>query len=134
MLTIKSDDVFGRVKTYESIVKGENIEKPGIPESFKVLVKEMQSLSLDVEVLSEEGKEVEIIGHEDEIMKTVKELGIDLQHDESLNFFAEPDLKHGRNNDFDDFGDDFNEESDEESDISEESNTEKEPEPDESPA
>ncbi len=91
MLTIKSDDVFGRVKTYESIVKGENIEKPGIPESFKVLVKEMQSLSLDVEVLSEEGKEVEIIGHEDEIMKTVKELGIDLQHDENLNYFAEPD-------------------------------------------
>ena len=89
MLTIKSDDVFGRVKTYESIVKGENIEKPGIPESFKVLVKEMQSLSLDVEVLSEEGKEVEIMGHEDEIMKTVKELGIDLQHDESLRFTDE---------------------------------------------
>ena len=52
MLTIKSDDVFGRVKTYESIVKGENIEKPGIPESFKVLVKEMQSLALDVEAVS----------------------------------------------------------------------------------
>jgi len=91
MLTIKSDDVFGRVKTYESIVKGENIEKPGIPESFKVLVKEMQSLSLDVEVLSEEGKEVEIMGHEDEIMKTVKELGIDLQHDENLMFTSEPE-------------------------------------------
>lgn len=88
MLTIKSDDVFGRVKTYESIVKGENIEKPGIPESFKVLVKEMQSLALDVEVLSEEGKEVEIIGHEDEIMKTVRELGIDLQHDENINYIA----------------------------------------------
>jgi DNA-directed RNA polymerase subunit beta len=86
MLTIKSDDVFGRVKTYESIVKGENIEKPGIPESFKVLVKEMQSLALDVEVLSEEGKEVEIIGYEDEIIKTVKELGIDLQHDEGFAF------------------------------------------------
>jgi len=109
MLTIKSDDVFGRVKTYESIVKGENIEKPGIPESFKVLVKEMQSLSLDVEVLSEEGKEVEIIGHEDEIMKTVKELGIDLQHDESLNFFAESDIKHEKHNDYaGDYSDDFN--------------------------
>ncbi len=89
MLTIKSDDVFGRVKTYESIVKGENIEKPGIPESFKVLVKEMQSLALDVEVLSEEGKEVEIIGYEDEIIKTVKELGIDLQHDEGFVFTDE---------------------------------------------
>ncbi len=89
MLTIKSDDVFGRVKTYESIVKGENIEKPGIPESFKVLVKEMQSLALDVEVLSEEGKEVAIIGYEDEIIKTVKELGIDLQHDEGFAFSDE---------------------------------------------
>jgi len=78
MLTIKSDDVVGRVKTYESIVKGENIEKPGIPESFKVLIKEMQSLALDVEVLSEEGKEVKIVSQEDEIMKTVRELGINL--------------------------------------------------------
>jgi len=78
MLTIKSDDVVGRVKTYESIVKGENIEKPGIPESFKVLVKEMQSLALDVEVLSEEGKEVKVETEHDEIMKTVEELGIDL--------------------------------------------------------
>ena len=72
MLTIKSDDVTGRVKTYESIVKGENIEKPGIPESFKVLIKEMQSLALNVEVLSEEGKEVNVAKSEDEIMKTVE--------------------------------------------------------------
>ena len=79
MLTIKSDDVTGRVKTYEAIVKGENIEKPGIPESFKVLIKEMQSLALDVEVLSEEGKEVKVLEAEDEIMKTVEDLGIDLQ-------------------------------------------------------
>ncbi len=78
MLTIKSDDVTGRVKTYESIVKGENIEKPGIPESFKVLIKEMQSLGLDVEVLSEEGKEVDMTKEEDEILKTVEDLGIDL--------------------------------------------------------
>ncbi len=78
MLTIKSDDVTGRVKTYESIVKGENIEKPGIPESFKVLIKEMQSLSLDVEVLSEEGKEVDVSTTDDEIMRTVEDLGIDL--------------------------------------------------------
>ncbi|MBM3710630.1 MAG: DNA-directed RNA polymerase subunit beta, partial [Actinobacteria bacterium] len=84
MLTIKSDDVVGRVKTYESIVKGENIDKPGIPESFKVLVKEMQSLTLDVEVLSEEGKEVKVETDQDEIMKTVEELGIDLIGQEAI--------------------------------------------------
>ncbi|MCG8483079.1 MAG: DNA-directed RNA polymerase subunit beta, partial [Clostridia bacterium] len=60
ILTVKSDDVVGRVKTYESIVKGENIPEPGVPESFKVLIKEMQSLSLDVKVLTEEDKEIEI--------------------------------------------------------------------------
>jgi DNA-directed RNA polymerase subunit beta len=86
MLTIKSDDVVGRVKAYESIVKGENIEKPGIPESFKVLVKEMQSLGLDVEVLSEEGKEVKVDTEQDEIMKTVEELGIDLIGQEVAGF------------------------------------------------
>ncbi len=84
MLTIKSDDVTGRVKTYEAIVKGDNIEKPGIPESFKVLIKEMQSLGLDVEVLSEEGKEVEVPRPEDEIMKTVEDLGINLQEEKIL--------------------------------------------------
>ena len=84
MLTIKSDDVTGRVKTYEAIVKGENIEKPGIPESFKVLIKEMQSLGLDVEVLSEEGKEIKVGKPEDEIMRTVEELGINLEVGQSL--------------------------------------------------
>ncbi len=84
MLTIKSDDVTGRVKTYEAIVKGENIEKPGIPESFKVLIKEMQSLGLDVEVLSEEGKQIKVSRPEDEIMRTVEELGINLETGEGL--------------------------------------------------
>jgi DNA-directed RNA polymerase subunit beta len=56
LLTIKSDDVLGRVKVYEAIVKGENIPEPGIPESFKVLIKEMQSLCLNVEVLSRDGR------------------------------------------------------------------------------
>jgi hypothetical protein len=93
MLTIKSDDVVGRVKTYESIVKGENIEKPGIPESFKVLVKEMQSLGLDVEVLSEEGKEVKVDAEQDEIMKTVEELGIDLIGQEVLDFGDEEQVE-----------------------------------------
>ena len=60
ILTVKSDDVTGRVKTYEAIVKGENISEPGIPESFKVLLKELQSLALDVTVLDEEGKEVKL--------------------------------------------------------------------------
>ncbi len=92
MLTIKSDDVVGRVKTYESIVKGENIEKPGIPESFKVLIKEMQSLGLDVEVVSEEGKEVDVTAEEDEIMQTVKDLGIDFSNDVQK---EEEDIKKG---------------------------------------
>ena len=60
ILTVKSDDVTGRVKTYEAIIKGENIPEPGIPESFKVLLKELQSLGLDVKVLDEEGNEVEL--------------------------------------------------------------------------
>ena len=60
ILTVKSDDVVGRVKTYEAIIKGENIPDSGIPESFKVLLKELQSLGLDVRVLSEDGKEVEL--------------------------------------------------------------------------
>ncbi len=89
MLTIKSDDVVGRVKTYESIVKGENIDKPGIPESFKVLVKEMQSLGLDVEVLSEEGKEVKVDTDQDELMRTVEELGIDLIGHEGIDLLDE---------------------------------------------
>src|SRR5699024_3095228 len=60
ILTVKSDDVVGRVKTYEAIVKGESIPEPGIPESFKVLIKELQSLSIDVKVLTEEDNEIEI--------------------------------------------------------------------------
>ena len=66
ILTVKSDDVTGRVKTYESIVKGENIPEPGTPESFKVLVKELQSLALDVELLDENGQVVEIKENIDE--------------------------------------------------------------------
>lgn len=61
ILTVKSDDVIGRVKTYEAIIKGENIPEPGIPESFKVLLKELQSLGLDVKVLKEDQTEVEIM-------------------------------------------------------------------------
>jgi DNA-directed RNA polymerase subunit beta len=78
MLTIKSDDTVGRVKAYEAIVKGENIAEPSIPESFKVLLKEMQSLALDVEVISEEGKSVEVREEDDELLRAAEELGIDL--------------------------------------------------------
>jgi DNA-directed RNA polymerase subunit beta len=78
MLTVKSDDTVGRVKAYEAIVKGENIPEPSIPESFKVLLKEMQSLSLDVNVVSEEGTDIEIREEEDDLLRAAEELGIDL--------------------------------------------------------
>ncbi len=82
LLTIKSDDVLGRVKVYESIVKGENIPEPGIPESFKVLIKEMQALCLNVEVLAQDGKEIEMRELDDELYRTAEELGIDLSRPE----------------------------------------------------
>jgi DNA-directed RNA polymerase subunit beta len=78
MLTIKSDDTIGRVKAYEAIVKGENIAEPSIPESFKVLLKEMQSLALDVAVISEDGGQVEVREEDDELLRAAEELGIDL--------------------------------------------------------
>ena len=82
LLTIKSDDVLGRVKVYEAIVKGENIPEPGIPESFKVLIKEMQALCLNVEVLDKQGADVELREIDDEIYRTAEQLGIDLSRPE----------------------------------------------------
>jgi DNA-directed RNA polymerase subunit beta len=82
LLTIKSDDVLGRVKVYEAIVKGENIPEPGIPESFKVLIKEMQSLCLNVEVLSAEGQEIEMRETDEDVFRAAEELGIDLSRRE----------------------------------------------------
>jgi DNA-directed RNA polymerase subunit beta len=82
LLTIKSDDVLGRVKVYEAIVKGENIPEPGIPESFKVLIKEMQSLCLDVEVLAEDGREIEMHELDEDVFRTAEELGIDISRNE----------------------------------------------------
>ncbi|TLM80230.1 MAG: DNA-directed RNA polymerase subunit beta, partial [Actinobacteria bacterium] len=76
ILTIKSDDVLGRVKAYEAIVKGENIPEPSIPESFKVLVKEMQSLCLGVELISETGEEIELKESDDDVFKTAEEYGL----------------------------------------------------------
>jgi DNA-directed RNA polymerase subunit beta len=78
LLTIKSDDIPGRVKVYEAIVKGENIPEPGIPESFKVLVKEMKSLCLNVEVLSSDGTEVELRDSDEDNYRASDEFGIDL--------------------------------------------------------
>src|SRR5690606_28455848 len=78
LLTIKSDDVTGRVKVYEAVVKGENIPEPGIPESFKVLVKEMQALCLNVEVLSSDGMALEMRDSEEDVFRAAEELGIDL--------------------------------------------------------
>lgn len=83
LLTVKSDDVVGRVKTYESIVKGENIPEPGVPESFKVLIKELQSLALDVKVLSEESEELEILeDDEDDTQLDVNIEGRETQEEE----------------------------------------------------
>jgi DNA-directed RNA polymerase subunit beta len=82
LLTIKSDDVPGRVKVYEAIVKGENIPDSGIPESFKVLVKEMQSLCLNVEVLSQDGSAIEMRDAEEDVFRAAEELGIDLSRRE----------------------------------------------------
>ncbi|WP_243056422.1 DNA-directed RNA polymerase subunit beta [Nocardioides sp. SR21] len=82
LLTIKSDDVPGRVKVYEAIVKGENIPDSGIPESFKVLVKEMQSLCLNVEVLNQDGAQIELRDAEEDVFRAAEELGIDLSRRE----------------------------------------------------
>ena len=82
ILTIKSDDVLGRVKVYEAIVKGENIPEPGIPESFKVLIKEMQALCLNVRVMNEMGQEVEIRELDEDAFRTTESLGIDLSRPE----------------------------------------------------
>ena len=82
LLTIKSDDVIGRVKVYEAIVKGDNIPDPGIPESFKVLLKELQSLCLNVEVLSADGTPVDLGADDDDLDQANASLGINLSRDE----------------------------------------------------
>ena len=82
LLTIKSDDTMGRVKVYEAIVKGENIPEPGIPESFKVLIKEMQALCLNVEVMGFSGEEIQMRELDEEFFRAAEELGIDLSRPE----------------------------------------------------
>ena len=80
LLTVKSDDVVGRVKTYEAIVKGENVPEPGVPESFKVLIKELQSIGLDIKVLNEDEEEIPIGDNEDDVepVKDIEIPGADL--------------------------------------------------------
>ncbi len=78
LLTVKSDDVVGRVKTYEAIVKGENVPEPGVPESFKVLIKELQSIGLDVKILTEDAQEIMIRDSDEDINETAKELELNL--------------------------------------------------------
>ncbi|HLV09266.1 MAG TPA: DNA-directed RNA polymerase subunit beta, partial [Halanaerobiales bacterium] len=78
MLTVKSDDVVGRVKTYEAIVKGENVPEPGVPESFKVLIKEMQSLGLDARIFTEDEEELEVVEEDEDFNDTAKKLGLDM--------------------------------------------------------
>jgi DNA-directed RNA polymerase subunit beta len=82
LLTIKSDDVLGRVRVYEAIVKGENIPEPGIPESFKVLIKEMQALCLNVEVMALDGKEIDMQGLDEDVFRAEESLGIDISRPE----------------------------------------------------
>jgi DNA-directed RNA polymerase subunit beta len=88
ILTVKSDDVVGRVKTYESIVKGENIPEPGVPESFKVLIKELQSLCLDVKVLSDDNQEITI---KESVDDDVEDLDVNIEGRED---FGMPEGSH----------------------------------------
>ncbi len=125
-MTVKSDDVVGRVKTYESIVKGENIPEPGVPESFKVLIKELQSLALDIKVLTEEKEEVPIKGmiedEFDEVSVELEEAKLpkresfdeDDQDDEELEDFDIDDIVGIQ--DFDETGEEFGDEPEEEID------------------
>jgi DNA-directed RNA polymerase subunit beta len=120
ILTVKSDDVTGRVKTYEAIVKGQNIPTPGIPESFKVLVKELQSLALDIRVLDADGNEIELSQlNEDEVphtMSTLQEVedAIDKENDdfEDDDFDEDgDDAGEYADDDFDDSDDEYEDES-----------------------
>ncbi len=93
ILTVKSDDVSGRVRTYEAIVKGENIPEPGIPESFKVLIKELQSLCLDVKVLTDEDQEIEVKESLDDDDINIEEFELDM-----IDNMGEIEESHRRNN------------------------------------
>ena len=99
ILTVKSDDVTGRVKTYEAIVKGHNVPTPGVPESFKVLVKELQSLCLDIKVLDEQGDVIELKDEDDDDVVYTAEGGDDYTHEEEFVTDADEVLESGYNYD-----------------------------------
>ena len=117
ILTVKSDDVTGRTKTFEAIVKGENVPMPGIPESFKVLVKELQSLALDVRVLDKDGNEIElsILSGEDNVVVPPSLEAVEEEIDRNLNGESDEDF----DDDFEEGDEDFDEEFDEEYDDEE---------------
>lgn len=100
ILTVKSDDVIGRVKTYEAIVKGENIPEPGVPESFKVLIKELQSLALDVKVLSEEKEEIAI---KEAVEDDIDELDVNIEGREKDEVPKEDEEREFIDDELDDF-------------------------------
>jgi len=105
MLTVKSDDIVGRVKTYEAIVKGENVPEPGVPESFKVLIKELQSLALDVNILSEQNEIIEIREDDDDIVAKARDLELDILGDEpaaAKGVFGEGEMLDDEDDDEDD--------------------------------
>ena len=124
LLTVKSDDIAGRVKTYEAIVKGDNVPEPGVPESFKVLIKELQSLCLDVKVLSDDEHEIEIREADEDIEGTARELGIDIgdrssRIDRIGGPYRETEAADvGLEDQGDDLGEDDGEEKDEDADSS----------------
>jgi DNA-directed RNA polymerase subunit beta len=102
ILTVKSDDIVGRVKTYESIIKGQNVPKPGIPESFKVLIKELQSLCLDVKVLDKDNEEIDLRQSFDD-----DTMGLAFKDDEVFQEVeVEGEIEAGFQNEHDDFDDD----------------------------
>ena len=118
ILTVKSDDVVGRVKTYESIVKGENVKPSGVPESFKVLVKELQSLGLDIRVLNEAHEEIELGEDDDEETRFTDNIKIDGLEDLPTNPYPDEEEPYDDEDDLDyddsGFEDDFGDEDDEE--------------------
>ena len=105
ILTVKSDDITGRVRTYEAIVKGENVPEPGIPESFKVLIRELQSLCLGVDILDKNNQVVDIREEDeysDNVAETARELDLDIgQQGDSMSDIEEP----GEYDDYDDYDD-----------------------------
>jgi DNA-directed RNA polymerase subunit beta len=109
ILTVKSDDIIGRTKAFEAIVKGANIPTPGIPESFKVLVKELQALALDIKILDDDGKEIELsnLGEEDLTPMNIVAPAADEASDEKNSDYDEDAEEEENYDDFDDIEEDF---------------------------